>query len=239
MHSLSVAIPAYNEEESLETVVRSYLTLMERMGADFEIVLLDDGSTDRTRSIIERLAREYPDRISPVYHAKNEGMATAFTHAQHAAKKEYVIVLGADGQYPPEMIEVCCSRLGSCDVLICVREHKHYYLYRAAVSFCYRWIIRFLFGIDLFDPGGTKVIRRSLLDTLTIRSQSVFSQPELVIRAAWSGYRIDVVSVPCVPRRAGKAKGCNAGLILAALRDVVVLWWVSRCAQPKKCLCQS
>ncbi len=230
--SLSVAIPAYNEEESLENVVRDFVAELKRHEGDFEIVLLDDGSTDRTRSIIERLAREYPEFISPIFHDRNKGMAVAFENVQNAATKDYVILLGADGQYPPDIIGVCLPHLGKCDVLICKRERKHYAFVRAAISGLYRWICRMLFGIDLFDPGGTKAFRRALIDELPVRSQSVFAQPERVIRAAWRGYRIGMTEVPCVPRRAGKAKGCSMRLILSAFRDVCLLWWEGRGSHP-------
>jgi len=228
MPSLSLAIPAFNEEESLEKTVNMYLDALRGLTSDFEIVLLDDGSTDRTRAIIKRLASQYPMIITPVYYDSHKGMAIAFEGVQRAAKKEYVILLGADGQYPPEIISSCLPYLGTYDILICKRREKHYSPFRSFVSGFYRWSCRLLFGIDLFDPGGTKMIRRALFDELPVRSKSVFAQPERVIRAVWSGYRIRMVEVPCIPRQAGKAKGCNIPLIVSALRDLCVVWWESR-----------
>lgn len=228
MISLALAIPAFNEEESLEKTVNMYLDALRELTSDFEIVLLDDGSTDRTRTIIERLASQYPMIITPVYYARHEGMAKAFEEVQRAATKEYVILLGADGQYPPDIIASCLPHLGTHDVLICKRRQKHYSFLRSVVSGLYRWICYLLFGIDLLDPGGTKMIRRALFDELPVRSRSVFAQPERVIRAARGGYRIGTVEVACIPRQAGKAKGCNIRLILSALRDVCVVWWEGR-----------
>ncbi|MDD4286889.1 MAG: glycosyltransferase family 2 protein [Candidatus Peribacteraceae bacterium] len=228
MPSLSLAIPAYNEEESLEGTVNAYLAALRELNGDFEIVLLDDGSTDRTCIIIKDLASRHPTIITPVFHACNEGMARAFENVQRAAKKEFVLALGADGQYSSDIIAKCLPHLDVCDVLICKRKQKHYSPYRALISGLYRWVCRVCFGIDLFDPGGAKVIRRRLFDELPVRSRSVFREPERVIRAVWGGYRIGMVEVTCVPRQAGKARGCNLRLILSALRDIGILWWKCR-----------
>lgn len=237
MSSLSVAFPAFNEEESLEKVVREFIVELQQRSIDFEIVLLDDGSTDHTRAIIERLAVEFPTVIATVYHEQNTGIAVSFQDVQRAASKEYVILVGADGQYPPEIISTCLPYLDAYDVIICKRRQKHYSLYRAVISGSYRWMCRLLFGIDLLDPGGAKVIRRSLVDELPLRSHSVFVQPEQVIRAVWGGYRIKFVEVTCIPRQAGKAKGCHFSLIVFAFRDLCALWWERYCSKTSTRYC--
>lgn len=225
MVSLSLAIPAYNEDESLEAVVQDCLEVLRTHLTDFEIILLDDGSTDQTRAIIERLAEQYPALVKPLFHLRNEGMAAALRDAQLAASKEYVMKFDADGQYPPEMIAQCIPHLGSCDILIGQRRQKHYALYRALLSSAYRWLCCLCFGIDLVDPGGMKVIRRTLFDIIPVRSHSVFSQPERIIRAAISGYRIRVIEVDCLPRVTGKARGGDFILALSAFRDLCMFWW--------------
>lgn len=228
MASLSIVIPAFNEEESLEGTVNAYLEALRGLDGDFEIVLLDDGSTDRTRQIIERLASHHPGHIVPLFHARNEGMALSFEKVLHAASKEYVLLLGADGQYPSEIIATCLPHLASCDVLICQRRQKHYSLYRSLISKVYRWLCSLCFGIDLLDPGGAKVIRREVIDTIEVRSRSVFALPERIIRAARKGYRLKTVEVTCHPRMAGKARGGSFLLVIAAFRDLVALWWELR-----------
>lgn len=237
MSSLSVAFPAFNEEESLEKVVREFIAELQQHKVDFEIVLLDDGSTDHTCTIIERLAMEYPAIIVTVFHEQNEGMAASFLDVQRAAGKEFVLLVGADGQYPSEIISTCLPHLDAYDVIICKRRQKHYSLYRAVISGSYRWICRLLFGIDLLDPGGAKVVRRSLIDELPVRSRSVFAQPEQVIRAVWGGYRIKIVEVTCIPRQTGEAKGCNISLIIFAVKDLCALWWERHFSKtsPKRC----
>ncbi|MFH1444044.1 MAG: glycosyltransferase family 2 protein [Candidatus Peregrinibacteria bacterium] len=225
MPSLSIAIPAFNEEESLEPVVRRCIEILQQCSNDFEIVLLDDGSTDHTRAIIEQLASEYPKVILPCFHQRNEGMSSAFERVQRAATKEYVFLFHADGQYQPETIAACLPHLSSCDILLCRRMQKHYSLYRSIISGSYRLLCRLCFGIDLLDPGGAKVIRSALFPTIPVRSRSIFSQAERVIRAFRSGCRIHTMDVPCEPRRTGQAKGGTIRDASVALRDMLLLWW--------------
>lgn len=232
MHSISLAIPAFNEEASLERTVRMYIDALAATASDFEIVLLDDGSTDHTRLIIERLVAGHPGVIRSVRHERNQGIAEACEDVQRAAQKEFVLALGADGQYDPEIIPACLAHAETCDVLLCKRKEKHYGFFRAVVSALYRLICRACFGFDLQDPGGAKMIRRTLFDVLPVRSKSVFREPERAIRAAWNGYRMETVEVTCVPRQAGKARGCNMRLILSAFRDVCLLWWEGRGSHP-------
>lgn len=228
MPSLSLAIPSFNEEASIERTVHMYLDALREAASDFEIVLLDDGSTDGTRSIIDRLAAQHPGVIRPVYHERNLGIARACENAQRAAQKEFVLLLGADGQYGPGIIAACLARADRCDVVLCKRKQKHYGLYRALVSSVYRLLCRIGFGIDLHDPGAAKMFKRALLDTLPSRSKGVFKEPERAIRAFWGGWRLDVVEVECQPRRAGIARGCSLRLIVHALKDVGALWWEDR-----------
>lgn len=225
MPSLSLAIPAYNEEASIEGTVWMYLGALRRATNDFEIILLDDGSTDRSRTIIDRLAAEHPGIIRTVYHERNQGIACACKDVQLAAQKEFVLLLGADGQYAPSVISACLGLAEHCDLVLCKRKEKHYGFYRATISYLYRLLCHLCFGFDLQDPGGVKMVRRSLLDAIPIRSRSVFQEPERVIRAAWGGFRIGIVEVECNRRLAGKARGGNMRLVLSAFRDLCLLWW--------------
>jgi len=225
MPSLSLAIPAYNEEASIEGTVWMYLGALRRAASDFEIILLDDGSTDRTRAIIDRLAAEHPGIIRTVCHERNQGIARAYRDVQLAAQKEFVLLLWADGQYTPSVIPACLALAESCDLVLCKRREKHYGFYRATISWLYRSLCHLCFGFDLQDPGGVKMVRRSLLDAIPIRSRSVFQEPERVIRATWGGCRIGVVEVECNRRLAGKASGGSVQLVLSAFRDLCLLWW--------------
>ena len=115
--------------------------------------------------------------------------------------------------------------LDTHDIIICRRTSKDYTPYRHLMSFCFRWGPRLLFGVDVYDPGSVKCVRRTIIRDVPVRSRSVFVEAERMIRAVKRGYRLTTIDIVQEPRRAGTAKGARLSLVLHATVDMLMCWW--------------
>ncbi len=225
MPSISLLIPAYNEEAMLTETVERGLRALRAATGDYELIMLDDASDDRTPVIMEEIRRSDPAHIAVLQHPKNEGIARSFEDLYRSATKDYVFLIPGDGQYPPEALQEIVPLLGQYDVVVCRRTYKHYTPYRHVISLCFRWLPRLLFGIDLADPGSTKCVKREIITGIPVCARGVFVEAERLIRAARRGYRIGTVDIVQEPRRGGKARGAALREIAHAAGDLLRLWF--------------
>lgn len=157
--SITLLVPAYNEEATAARVVREALRAVAAVTDNYDAVLLDDGSTDATFTALEAVRREAPDRIRLLRHGTNRGIAAAFEALYRSATKDYVYLVPADGEFPPDAIRAALPLLTKYDVVVCRRLTKPYGLWRSAISYAFRVLPRMLFRVELYDPGSTKVLK--------------------------------------------------------------------------------
>ena len=218
-------IPAYNEESSVAEVLTECLAVLPRCTGDFDVTVVDDGSTDSTAAAVEAVIVKHPERVRLIRHPERRGFAEACSTAFHAGRKDWVILLHADGQYPPSMLPGCMHLLRSHDAALFVRRHKYYNPVRGILSWGYRLLPRLLFRTDLKDPGGSKAIRRELIEQIPVTSTGIFRDPERILRAIKRGHRIAFLTVDILPRKNGKAMGGRLGQATQALKDIGSVWW--------------
>lgn len=224
MPSISLVIAAYNEAASLRNVFERSLAVLKQCTDDFEIIILDDASTDDTAQIAESLRQEHPEFVHVLTHATNQGIAVTFEELLQAATKEQVFDVPADGEYPPEALLEIVPMLDEYDIVICNRRVKEYTAYRRIVSKMYRLLPKILFGVELYDPGSTKCRIRTVIAEIPVTSKGVFVEAERLIRAARRGFRIGKVDIDPERRIAGDPRGAKFSNVVQAVRDVFCLW---------------
>ncbi len=223
--SISLVVPAYNEEAGLSATVERCLKTLRACADDYELIILDDCSRDRTPDIMEQIRQTDPTHIRTARHAVNLGIAATFEDLYRMSTKEYVFLTPGDGEYPPEALLDCAKLIPEYDIVACVRTAKNYTVYRQIVSYCYRLLPLILFGVDLRDPGGTKCMRRSIITDTPVICRSVFVEAERVIRAVRSGKKLAMVEIRHEVRAGGKARGARLETVLRAASDVWRLRW--------------
>ncbi len=200
---ISVIIPAYNEEKTVEKCFQRVYEVLSSKGYDFEIFLEQEGSSDRTPQIIERLAREHY-AVHSLSFKERKGKGFGIKRCLEKAKGEIIVVLDADLEYPPEKIPEMVEKIlrGEADLVVAQRVDVKRSVLRKILSSLYRLVLRVLFGRDFLDPqSGLKAIRREVIKEIwPIKSDGFEIDAEILVKASKKGFSISYVPVKYVYR---------------------------------------
>jgi glycosyltransferase involved in cell wall biosynthesis len=224
--SLSVVIPMYNEEESIEAAVAAARATLEPLGADYEIVIVDDGSTDRSAARAEALAVGDP-RLRVLRHERNRTLGAALRTGFAAARRELVLYTDADLPVDLRVLPRALDELerSGADLLAAYRLNPAAAGRRRALyTRAYNRLIRALFGLPVRDVNfAFKLFRRGLLDSVTLRSEGSLIDAELLLKARNAGARFVELGVEYQPRRSGRSTLASPRVILKLLWELVAL----------------
>jgi glycosyltransferase involved in cell wall biosynthesis len=220
---LSSCVFAWDEVDTLRSVVESQLAALERLGVRHELIIIDDGSTDGTAEQADALAAEHAS-VRVVHHPENRGLGGVYRTAFVEAKGTFVTFFPADGQFPATLLERFYPLAESWDLLLGILPGRRDSLLGAALGRIERLLYRGLIG-ETPRLEGVFMIRKAVLDAIELRSQGrgwtvVW---ELVIRAKRQGFRLTSVPVELRPRTHGVSKVSNVRTIAANLRQLVQL----------------
>jgi len=221
MSSLSIVLPAYNEEANVESAVEQVSAVAQRLGMDYEIVLVNDGSADRTGEIGRELMQRVPN-FQLVEHYPNRGYGGSLKAGFAAATKELIAFTPADNQFDFGEISRLLERLDEADIVSGYRTDRQDHFIRKLNAFGWNMTVRLLFGYLCHDIDcGFKLFRREVLEHVTIVSDGAMIDTEFLAGAKARGFRIAEEPVTHLPRVAGEATGANLKVVVKAFRDLV------------------
>jgi len=221
-YGVSVCIPVYNEEGSIEEAIKSAAVTLQQTGVPGEIIVVDDCSMDRTGEILLRLKDIVP-RLQIRRHEVNQGIAKTFEELYHWANMDLVFLNSADGQWSMDTLLNMFPLTNRYDLIVARRREKHYGPKRLLVSWLFNILPIVLFRTKTYDAGSVKLVRREIYD-IPMKSNGVFAEAERIIRASRLGYRIGVVDVEHFPRKSGKATGAKFSLVIEGVIDLCRCW---------------
>ena len=225
--SLCVAIMCYNEAASLEHVIGEIRKELERLGLEYEIVIINDWSTDGSREIADRLAGSL-SCVRVVHHPINLGLGAVYRQAFLCGTKELSTVFPADGQFEPAIMGQFLHRFNEADMVL--GYIPEYQKNRSVPARIFSWLERTLYKV-LFghfpEFQGIMMFRRALVDTvpLTSTGRGWMIQMELILRFLKKGYRVVSEPTGIRARMSGASKVMNLRSILSNLRQVFILRW--------------
>ena len=225
--SVSVCFPSYNEEATIGEVLQEAHILLSGSGLEYEIIVCNDGSVDRTAAIIQDLTTHIPD-LRVLHHPHNLGISATFEHLYSAACKEFVFLNSTDQQWRTGILFDMLPLTKEWDIIIASRVNKHYGLGRRFVSWGFNIVPLILFGVRTYDAGAVKLIRREIIQCFPVISRSPFSEAERLIRATRAGFRVTQYPVEISVRRTGRDRGARLRYLLGALMDIPRVWWALR-----------
>lgn len=220
----SLCMPCYNEGEVLEEVLTRAVSILPRFVSEFEIIVVDDGSTDDTASTVERLALNN-DCIRLIRHQINRGYGAAVTTGLRAAQGEWICFVDGDGQFDLLDLQQLLINAQTSDVVIGYRHRRADNGIRRFNALGWKWLIRALVGLQVRDLDcAFKLFPRWVVDQLQLTADGACISAEIMMQCVRGGASICEVPVNHLPRAAGKATGGNLRVVMKAMRELPVLW---------------
>lgn len=220
---LSYFFPAHNEEANVAGLVEEALAVLPTLAETFEVIVVNDGSRDRTRAIADELTASHPGVVRAVHHLANRGYGGALRSGFGAARYELVAFTDGDRQFQVADVGRLTARLAAADapdVVVGYRIKRADPLIRTLYARAYRLANRILFGLRVTDVDcACKLFRREVLDGIQVESEGAFFSAELLIKLQAAGASVAEVGIPHYPRTAGSPTGAKPSVVLRAVRD--------------------
>ena len=221
--SLSFVLPAFNEAENIERAVRRCTAVGEDLGFAFEIIVVDDGSRDGTRRLVDAIAAADP-RVRSLHHPRNIGYGGALKTGLLAARMQRVFFTDADLQFDvAELIEVL-HFAETHDIVAGYRAPRRDPLLRVLNGWIWSRLVGAIFDLDVRDVDcAFKVFDRHIFDRIEVQSIGAFVNTEILVRARAEGFTMIEVPVGHYPRTAGQQSGANPRVVIKAFRELYAL----------------
>jgi glycosyltransferase involved in cell wall biosynthesis len=222
---ISIFFPVYNDENTVRLVTEKALAALGELADRGEVIIVDDGSPDRSGEIADRLAEENP-AVRVIHHQKNHGYGEAIKTGLRAAQYEWICFTDGDDQYDISDLRRLICLIDYYELVITFRYAKIYSAWRIFVSWVYNRVVRFLFRTPYRDIStGLRLIRRSLAKQLDLQSSSPFIGAEIAIKVMFKGFPVGEVGIQTFPRRFGEGGTVTPANIWATIKDML---WIYR-----------
>ena len=220
IHSLSVILPIYNEEDALATTIAEVLDTLQTSVTDFEIVAVNDGSNDNTEEILADLATTIP-QLRVVTHERNQGYGTTLVDGFAAATKELTLFMDADGQFDIKDLPRLLAFIDNYDAVIGYRIHRQDTWMRKLNAWGWKTLVGMLLGVHVRDIDcAFKLLRTEFLHQYALQTRGAMINAELLYTLKHAGYTYREVGVHHLPRRGGRATGANPRVIARAFHEL-------------------
>ncbi len=224
---LSVFFPAYNDSGTIASLVINALHAARELTADFEIIIVNDGSADSTAEVADELARTYPE-VRVVHHPRNRGYGGALRSGFEAATRDLVFYTDGDAQYDPKEMAVLWAALDDgVDLVNGYKISRSDPLHRIVIGRIYHHTVRLLFGLKVRDVDcDFRLMRRSIFETVRLEKNSGVICLEMMKKVQDAGFRISEVPVHHYHRAYGRSQFFNFRRLVRTAIDVAKLWYV-------------
>jgi glycosyltransferase involved in cell wall biosynthesis len=227
LRSLSVFFPAYNDAATIPSMVMSAFLTAQEITGDFEIIVVNDGSMDRTAELLNELQRLYP-QVRVITHPQNQGYGAALRTGFSSARKEWIFYTDGDAQYDPrELVKLVGALETGIDVVNGYKIERSDPLHRIIIGRLYHHIVRIIFGFRLRDVDcDYRLMRRSIFNSVQLTSTSGTICLEMVKKMQDFGYRFSEVPVHHYHRAHGKSQFFNFPRLFRTGLQLMSLWWI-------------
>src|SRR3989344_3168763 len=203
---VSIVVPTYNEKDSIKNLLVKIKESFKSSPKNYEIVCIDDHSTDGTWEILQKEKANFP--LAVFKKEGQKGKAFSLVEGFQKAKGEFLVMIDADLQYPPEAIPGMVDALKDTDVVVANRKNYHHSPARKFLSRSFRYMFgKFLFGLDTDIQSGLKAFRRQVFETVEFKPKSQWTfDLEFLRRAERAGFKIANYDITFNPRKNGHSK---------------------------------
>ncbi len=222
---LSIFFPFWNEQENIKAVVEKAIPIARKVAKKWEIILIDDGSSDDTAKIAQNLVKKFPN-LRLIQHYPNRGYGAALREGLKSPKYNLVIFTDGDGQFDFSEITKFLAKIKDYDMVIGFREKRQDSLVRHFLMLYLKIHDFILFGFNFKDIDcGFKLFRKSAIETIMpLKSEGAMITTEILAKAKKNKLKIAEVGVHHYPRLHGSQSGANLRVLVRALKESLSLW---------------
>lgn len=223
--TISAVLPAYNEEENVEIATTRMAEVLRSLDLrDWEVIVVDDGSVDRTGEILDRLAADDPEHIRVIHHSPNKGYAEALKSGFTSARHQLIFYTDSDNQFDVRELKNLLPLVENADIVCGFRIYRFDPLTRLVMSWGYNLLVRMIFRINVRDIDcAFKLFRREVFDRITIESKKFFVDAEILAKARHLRMRLAEIGVRHYPRPAGRST-VRASHVFSTLKEIAQMW---------------
>lgn len=226
--SVSVLVPCLNEESNLEPTLERLLKALSITAEDFEIIIINDGSTDTTGIVADRLAAVH-DNVRVIHHRTPMGLGSAYRAGVNEASKNYLVYIPGDNTWPYRSLLELFGNLGKADIVTCYTTNAHVRPFgRRLVSSAYTCVLNLLFGRRMHYYNGLTIYPMSFLKKNPVTTAGFGFQADTLIHALERGLSVVEIALPIDERMAGGSKAVNLRNITSVAMTVLRLFWQLR-----------
>lgn len=226
INELSLFFPFWNEEKNIERVILDAIPVIESVAKKWEILIIDDGSSDRTLEIAKKIAKKNIN-IRVVSHSPNRGYGAALKSGFENSKYKVIAFTDGDGQFDFKEVGKFIEKIRTSDVVIGHRKKRQdKFIRHVLMNMLKVWdYIFFGFWFKDIDCGFKMFKKEALLQIMPLRSEGAMITTEILAKAVRKKLIINEVEVMHYPRKYGNQSGANFSVIIRAVLESLILWW--------------
>jgi glycosyltransferase involved in cell wall biosynthesis len=229
---LSLVLPAHNEDPNIRTVVEEAAQVLPTAFTDYEVIVVNDGSKDRTLEIAQALSSENP-HVRVVNHPVNQGYGAALTSGFNAATGDYIMFMDSDRQFDINDIHRLTPFVGEYDIVAGYRIKRNDPAHRLLNAKIFGLAVTLLFNLGVRDIDcAFKIMRADVLKGINLESPGALINTEILSKARAQGRTLTQVGVNHYPRLEGEQSGANLRVVIRAFFEIIRLWWRMRSYVP-------
>lgn len=224
--SISVFFPCYNDSKSIGKLIEDASAVLESLKADHEIIVIDDGSKDNSRTLLKRLAKKYPN-LKLIFHEKNMGYGGVLKTGFKNCTKELIFYTDGDGQYDVKELPILLHLMtGDVNFINGIKMTRQDYTYRVIIGNLYSFVIRWLFLLPTHDVDcDFRLIRSDLVKKLNLKNNSGSICVELVKKSQRKGAKFRQVSIHHYERKYGQSQFFIPRHLITTFGEICFLWF--------------
>lgn len=223
--SISIFFPCYNDSRSIKKLVIDAFATLKKIANKHEVIVIDDGSTDNSRKILEKLAVNYKE-FKVILHGTNKGYGGVLQTGFHNATYEWIFYTDGDGQYDVKNLTLLAQLISDdVDFINGIKIARKDPTYRVIAGNIYSFLVRWFFWTPIHDIDcDFRLIRKKIIEKITLKSTSGSICAELIKKAQRAGARFQEVGIPHFERRFGHSQFFQPKRILHTFRELFILW---------------
>ena len=223
--SISITFPLYKDKRTVKTMIVKSIKVLKEIKKKYEIVIVDDGCPEKSGIIAKRISKNYKN-IKVIFHKKNLGYGAAVKTGLKNCKNDWIFQTDGDDEYDVYDLKKLLRVSKNSDLVITYRFKKKYNTSRIIISWIYNIILRILFRTKFKDIStGSRLIKRSLVKKIKLKTNSPFVGAELAIKSKYGGYKVNEIGIHTYPRTFGTGSSVSFNNIVLTIKDMLKLYF--------------